>query len=106
MKIHLFFDDGGGDARRNTSLHLRCFFGCFLEVSTPKQVRTDRPCMVPSRKPANLRTLVFSADGPSTHRAFSVHGSSARRDFLADGPLGRGSFFVVVDGTTMAKTHQ
>ena len=33
-------------------------------------------------------------------------GSSARRDFLADEPLGRGSFFVVVDGTTMAKTHQ
>ena len=33
-------------------------------------------------------------------------GSSARRDFLADEPLGRGSFFVVADGTTMAKTHQ
>jgi hypothetical protein len=62
--------------------------------------------MVTSRLTANPRTLVFSADGPSTHRAFSVDGSSARRDFLADGPLGRGSFFVVVDGTTMAKTHQ
>jgi hypothetical protein len=34
-----------------------------------------------------------------------VHGSSARRDFLADEPLGRGSFFVVVDGTTMAKNQ-
>ena len=91
-----------GRCRRITS----CAFGCFLAVSAPKQVRTDHPRIVSSRLTANPRTPVFSADGPSTHRAFSVHGSSARRDFLADGPLGRGSFFVVVDGTTMVKTHQ
>ena len=61
--------------------------------------------MVSSRLTANPRTLVFLADGPSMHRAFLVDGSSAHRAFLVDGPLGRSSFFVVVDGTEMAKTH-